>query len=90
MSKAQVDPEALRQFAQDLVRFQRGVTELMNGLTARMRSLEGSWNDQEQRKFAEQFEQMTRSLKNFMEVSGQYSKMLVKKAEHIDNYLSGR
>src|SRR5262245_44956869 len=56
MSKAHVDPAELRRFAQDLARFNNELQSLVGGLHARMRNLENTWRDQEQRKFSEAFE----------------------------------
>ena len=49
MSKAHVDPAELRRFAQDLTRFNTDFQTLLSGLYARMRGLEATWQDQEQR-----------------------------------------
>ena len=56
MSKANVDPAELRRFAQDLNRFNNELQGLLSGLHGKLRSLEATWRDQEQRKFSEAFE----------------------------------
>ena len=60
MSKAVVDPGELRQFARDLKRFNTEIDERARLMQARFAALSQSWRDQEQRKFAEEFEQMMR------------------------------
>ena len=90
MSKAQVDPAELRRFAQDLNRFNNELTTLLAGLNGRMRGLEGSWRDQEQRKFTEAFEQTSKALGNFLEASHEHVKFLSKKAQHVEEYLKQR
>ena len=90
MSKANVDPAELRRFAQDLARFNNDLQGLFSGLHARLRSLENTWKDQEQRKFTEAFEQTTKALGNFLEASQEHSRFLVKKAQHIEEYLKQR
>ena len=90
MSKAHVDPAELRRFAQDLSRFNHELQSLVGGLTARMRNLETSWRDQEQRKFAESFEQTVKVLGGFMENSQQHVSFLAKKAALIEEYLKQR
>ena len=90
MSKAHVDPAELRRFAQDLNRFNNALTALLAGLNARMRGLEASWRDQEQRKFAEAFEQTMKMMSNFMELSTQHVSFLGKKAGLIEEYLKQR
>ncbi len=90
MSKAHVDPVELRRFAQDLARFNNDLQGLVSGLHGRMRNLETTWRDQEQRKFAEGFEQTVKVLANFLEASHQHVSFLSKKAALIEEYLKQR
>lgn len=90
MGKAYVDPAELRRFAQDLVRFNNELQSLLAGLNARMRNLETTWRDQEQRKFAEAFEQTVKVLGHFLEASQQHVSFLGKKAALIEEYLKQR
>ena len=90
MGKASVDPEELRRFARDLKRFSSDLETLMVSLHGRMLGLEKTWRDQEQRKFADQFEQTVKSLGRFRELSDRHVAFLVKKAGHIEDYLQQR
>ena len=90
MAKAHVDPAELRRFAQDLSRFNNEMQSLLAGLHARMRGLESSWRDQEQRKFAEAFEATVKSLGGFLEQSHTHVQFLAKKATLIEDYLKQR
>jgi uncharacterized protein YukE len=90
MSKAHVDPAELRRFAQDLARFNNELTGLVSGLNGRMRNLESTWRDQEQRKFAEAFESTVKVFGNFLEASVQHVSFLNKKATLIEEYLKQR
>lgn len=90
MGKAHVDPAELRRFAQDLNRFNNELQSLVSGLHARMRGLENTWRDQEQRKFAEQFESTVKTLSGFLESSHQHASFLAKKATLIEDYLKQR
>jgi uncharacterized protein YukE len=90
MSKANVDPAELRRFAQDLGRFNNELTGLVQTMYAKLRGLEATWRDQEQRKFTEAFEDTTRALKGFLENSDQHVKFLAKKASAIEDYLKQR
>jgi uncharacterized protein YukE len=90
MSKANVDPVELRRFALDLKRFTGEIESLMGQLHSRMNSLEGSWRDQEQKKFAETFAQTTKALGVFVEAAGEHSAFLAKKAAAIEQYLRQR
>jgi WXG100 family type VII secretion target len=90
MAKAHVDPAELRRFAQDLNRFNNDLATLLASLNARMRGLEASWRDQEQRKFTEAFEQTMKMMNNFMELSTQHVSFLGKKAALVEEYLKQR
>ena len=90
MSKAHVDPAELRRFAQDLNRFNNEMQTLLAGLHGRMRGLEQTWRDQEQKKFSEAFEQTAKGLGNFLEASHQHASFLQKKATLIEEYLKQR
>lgn len=90
MAKASVDPEELRRFAKDLNRFSHELQGLMGGVMSRMRSLEATWRDQEQRKFAEEFEQTVKTIGPFVERCQEHSKFLVKKAVHVEDYFKQR
>ena len=90
MGKANVDPAELRRFAQDLNRFNAELQTLVSGLHARMRNLENTWRNQEQRKFAEAFDQTAKALGTFMESSHMHVQFLGKKAALIEDYLKQR
>lgn len=90
MAKAVVDPNELKRFARDLSRFNAELQSLTGGLRARMNSLEASWRDQEQRKFAEEFNQTVKVLGHFVETSEQHVSFLMAKANHIEAYLNQR
>ncbi len=90
MSQAIVDPAELRKFAKDLARFNRDLEGLVGGIHAKMRNLEATWRDQEQRKFAESFQDTVRVLARFVESSEQHAAFLAKKAEAAEDYLKQR
>jgi uncharacterized protein YukE len=87
MAKANVDPAELRQFARDLAHFNNELSQLMGSLTPRVQNLKRSWQDQEQVKFMEEFEQAMKVLRRFIGVTEGHVAYLVKKAQYIDDYL---
>lgn len=87
MAKANVDPAQLRRFARDLSRFNGDLETLMNGLSSRLRGLEKDWNDQEQRKFTQEFDLTMKTLSRFLDASSQHVSFLMKKAHHVEEYL---
>jgi WXG100 family type VII secretion target len=90
MGKASVDPAELRRFAQDLNRFNNELQGLVGSLHSRLRNLESTWRDQEQRKFSEAFEQTAKTLSGFLEASQVHVQFLAKKAALIEEYLKQR
>jgi uncharacterized protein YukE len=90
MGKANVDPAELRRFARDLTRFNSDLETLLVGLQGRLKELERSWADQEQRRFAQEFELTVKTLRRFLDASTQHVTFLAKKAGHIEDYLQQR
>jgi uncharacterized protein YukE len=90
MGKAHVDPTELRRFARDLKRANGELQALMTGLHAKVMNLEKTWRDQEQQKFAEQFEQTFKNLSVFLKASEQHVLFLARKAGQIEDYLQQR
>lgn len=90
MSSAHVDPSELRRFAHDLNRFTNDLQQLLGGINGKMRSLEQTWRDQEQKKFAEAFAATAKMIGNFCEASNEHVKFLNKKAGLIEDYLKQR
>jgi uncharacterized protein YukE len=90
MAKASVDPAELRRFARELTRFNSDLEALMAGLQNRMKELERSWTDQEQKRFAQEFELTVKTLRRFLDASTQHAMFLAKKAGHIEDYLQQR
>jgi len=90
VAKAVVDPEELRQFAQELKRFNGELSRAAGALNARFNALSQTWRDQEQRKFAEEFEQMMRQVQRFAKVSDDQAPFLMRKADRIEEYLNQR
>jgi uncharacterized protein YukE len=90
MSQAHVDPAELRRFASELNRFNTEVQQLLGGIHGKMRALESSWRDNEQRKFAEQFVVTSKMISQFLEASHVHVQTLNKKAGLIEEYLKQR
>ena len=90
MPQAIVDPEELRRFALSLKKFNGDVQERIKLLASQMAALEQTWRDQEQKKFAEEFQQQIQSLGRFIEVVDRHVPYLMRKAEIIEEYLQQR
>jgi uncharacterized protein YukE len=90
MGKAVMDPERVRRFAEELHRFNDELQNRMIALQARFAALGDTWQDQEHEKFAEEFQQIMKALKKFVEISHQQTPYLLRKAQRIEEYLNQR
>ena len=90
MPQAIVDPTELRRFAQMLKQFNTELTDRTAALSSQLAALGNTWRDQENRKFAEQFEQHMKVLSRFIESNNQHIPYLMRKAERIEEYLQQR
>lgn len=87
MPQAVVDPEEIRQFALSLKKFNNNLRDSASSLANKLAVLGGTWRDQEHKKFAEQFDANMKVLMRFTEAADQYIPYLLRKAEHIEDYL---
>ena len=90
MPQAIVDPEELRRFALSLKKFSGDVQERMTSVNGQMAALERSWRDQEQKKFADEFQQQVQVLTRFLEMVDLHVPYLLRKADIIEEYLQQR
>ncbi|HBV65450.1 MAG TPA: hypothetical protein DEF45_20795 [Rhodopirellula sp.] len=87
MNQAIADPEQLRQFAAHLNRFTEEIKNLSNNLSGHMNQLEQTWRDEQQRKFADDFNSQMQQMGRLIKASEQHVPYLLRKAEQIDAYL---
>ena len=85
-----MDPEEVRRFAKELKRFNDDVQGKASSLQARFAALSGTWQDQEAEKFAEEFITTMKVIKKFVEISEKHTPYLLRKAQHIEQYLDQR
>jgi uncharacterized protein YukE len=90
MSKAIVDPNELRRFAEELKRFNGDLQNSLSSLQARFSALADTWQDQEHAKFAQEFVETMKILRRFMESSSHQGPFLMRKAQRIEEYLNQR
>jgi uncharacterized protein YukE len=87
MPQAVVDPEELRQFASSLKKFNSQLRDKATALANQLAALSSTWRDQEHKKFVDQFETNMKVLLRFTETADEYVPHLLRKAEHIEDYL---
>jgi uncharacterized protein YukE len=87
MPQAIVDPDDLREFATNLKRYNELVADATSTLQSQFAQLGETWRDQEQVKFADEFEQTVRVISQFQQASEEHIPLLNRKAAEIDQYL---
>jgi uncharacterized protein YukE len=87
MAQAIMDPEKVRRFADELQRFNTDLENRLILLQARFGSFADTWQDQEHEKFAEEFKQVVKALRKFVEMSKEHTPYLLRKAQRIEEYL---
>lgn len=90
MAQAIMEPEKVRQFAEELQRFNSELENRMTMLHARFAALGDTWQDQEHAKFSDEFKQTMKALKKFVELSREHAPFLLRKAQRIEEYLNQR
>ena len=90
MAQAIMDPDEVRNFANELKRFHDDLRNGMSSLQAKFAALGDTWEDQEHDKFAEEFKTASKALHRFLEVSGKHAPYLMRKAQRIEDYLNQR
>lgn len=87
MPQAIVDPDELREFATSLQRYNALLADATATLQSQFAQLGETWRDQEQVKFAQEFEQTVRVIGQFQQASEEHIPFLNRKAGEIDQYL---
>jgi uncharacterized protein YukE len=90
MPQAIMDPEQVRRFAEELQRFNRDLQARMSSLQGRFSALSETWQDQEHAKFADEFQQASKALKKFVDLSEHHVPFLLRKAQKVEDYLKQR
>jgi WXG100 family type VII secretion target len=90
MPQAIVDPEELRRFAQSLKTFSNDLQQRIASLGGQLAALEQTWRDQEQKKFAEEFQQQISVFARLIETIDHHVPYLLRKSEIIEEYLQRR
>ena len=85
-----MEPAKVRQFAEELQRFNSELETRLTMLHARFTALGDTWQDQEHEKFSEEFKQTMKALKKFVELSREHAPFLMRKAQRIEEYLNQR
>ncbi len=90
MPQAIVDPEDLHKFAVDLKRFGGEVQAQIATIYRQFTKLGETWQDQEQAKFAGEFQHMVTVVTKFVNAAEEQVPILLRKAEAIRRYLEQR
>lgn len=90
MPQAIADPDELRRFAASLKKFNGDMRDRLTALNGQLAGLAKTWRDQENKRFAEDFEQHMRAIAHFIERTEEHIPFLLRKAEAIERYLQQR
>lgn len=87
MARANVETEALRQFAAELSRFVSDATALRTKLVTAHRRVGDTWNDQVYQKVSAEIDQAMRNLDAFLKQVEPEVPKIKKKIEALEQYL---
>ena len=90
MPQAIVSPDELERFAKNLKQFNAELGGSMSRLEGQFASLGDTWRDQEQAKFAQEFQQTMHVLRNFIRTADAHIPFLLRKAQRAREYLNQR
>jgi len=90
MSRAIVDPEELRRFANNLRRFNGELASQMQLLHGQLQALGETWRDQEHLKFTDEFERTMQTVASFVAAVDEHVPFLLRKADRVEEYLRQR
>lgn len=90
MSQIVASPEEMERFARELKKFNSQLADSMKRLNGQFARLGETWRDQEHRKFAQEYEQTMRVLKQFQRSSEQQIPFLLRKARRLRDFLKQR
>ena len=86
--QAIANPDDLERFARELKQFNTQLGDSMSRLNGQFANLGDTWRDQEQQKFAKEFEETMRVLHHFTRSADQQIPFLLRKAQRLRDYLS--
>jgi len=90
MAQVNVNPDEMRKFAQQLSQFTKELRQGMSKTQGSYRALGETWQDQEEKKFAEDFNETMRVLGLFVDLSDKHVPFLIRKAQKADDFLNQR
>ncbi len=88
--QAVASPEELEHFARELKQFTTQLRDSSARLQGQFVNLGDTWRDQEQQKFAQEFQQTMRVLQQFTRSVDQQIPFLQRKAQRLREYLNQR
>ena len=88
MAQANADPDDLEDFAGNLSSYVEEIESLTSEMQQRFAGLSDTWQDQEQQRFADEFDQLTATLRRFSAAVEPLIPHLRTKASHLRDYLS--
>ena len=88
--RADVTPEAVRQFASQLKAFNEKMDADLKRLQSQFKNLGSTWKDQEHERFGQEFEQTLKVVTRFRQSSERHIPFLLRKAQKVEDYIKQR
>ena len=90
MPQAIVNPDELEGFAHNLKQFNEQLRQNAARLNGQFKNLGATWQDQENQKFAHEYQQTMKVIERFLQISDEHIPFLQRKAQRARDYLSQR
>jgi uncharacterized protein YukE len=87
MGQVRGDPDEIERFARQLKQANQALQEITSKLQGQFNRLSETWRDPQHEKYAQEFEQTMRMLKQFQKASEGQIPLLRKRARHLREYL---
>jgi uncharacterized protein YukE len=87
MPQAIVNPEEVERFAQQ---FNEQLRQNISQLNGQFKNLGSTWQDQENQKFAHEYQQTMKVIERFLQISNEHIPFLQRKAQRARDYLNQR
>jgi len=88
MPQAIVNPEELERFSQHLKQFNEQLKQNVSQLNGQFKNLGSTWQDQENQKFAAEYQQTMKVIERFLQTSNEHIPFLQRKAQRARDYLN--
>lgn len=87
MAQVHGNPAEMRKFAASLRKFTQDLDSATRRIDQASKQVGSSWNDQEYRKFMQEWQQTVQGMRRFISEAPRYEQHVTKKAQALEAYL---